>query len=171
MIKQEVRYSANGLCAEKNTQQAVAFRIQKRNNKDRKFAFIVHPECLSLFERVIDRQVSQGRHTLLYVSGEGFVEIDRLFVMEPPDFLTFICPASSNSQEKFNLLVSKIDRWMSDRFITTIISTQSARQDSMLASLSKQDLAQKLRKISSQLVWVDDEIDLSAILSALRFQK
>ena len=171
MIRQGVRLSTNGFCAEKNTQQALAFRIQKRNNKDRRFAFIVHPECLSLFERVIDRHVSQGQHTLLYVSGEGFVDVDRLFVMEPPDFLTFICPVFSKSSEKFDLLVSKVDRWMSDRFITTIISTRSGSQHSSLAGSSKQDLPQKLRKISSQLVWVDDEIDLSAILSALRFQK
>ena len=171
MTRRGVQIATNGFCAEKNTQQALAFRIQKRNNKDRKFAFIVHPECVSLFERVIDRNALQRKRTLLYVSGEGFVDADRLFVMEPPDFLTFICPVFSNSSGKFDLLVSKIDRWMSDRFITTIISTQPECQGSSFAGSSKHDLAQKLRKISSQLVWVDDEIDLSAILGALRFNE
>ena len=89
--------SLGGFCAERHSARATAFRIQKPNSSARSFAFVVHPLVVDLFSNTIHRAgANSTAQTLLYTSDEGFGEIDLLFTIEPPDFLTFVCPEQQN---------------------------------------------------------------------------
>ena len=102
----------------------------------------------------------------LYTSDEGFGEIDLLFTIQPPDFLTFVCPDSKIDDKQFASIISRVDRWMQDRFITTLICS---RDDTETGQHMASELIGDLRRISSQVVWVSDGRDLREVLTALRF--
>ena len=156
-----------GFCAERHSARATAFRIQKPNSSVRSFAFVLHPLVVDLFSNTIHRAgANSTTQTLLYTSNEGFGEIDLLFTIEPPDFLTFVCPESKIDDKQFASIISRVDRWMQDRFITTIICS---RNDTEPRRHMTSELIGDLRRISSQVVWVGDGRDLKEVLTALRF--
>ena len=159
--------STGGFCAERHSAQATAFRIQKPNSSARSFAFIVHPLLVDLFSHTIQcSRANSTTQTLLYTSDEGFGEIDLLFTIQPPDFLTFVCPDSKIDDKQFASIISRVDRWMQDRFITTLICS---RDDAEAGQHMASELIGDLRRISSQVVWVSDGRDLREVLTALRF--
>ena len=156
-----------GFCAERHSARATAFRIQKPNSSVRSFAFVLHPLVVDLFSTTIHHAgANSTAQTLLYTSNEGFGEIELLFTIEPPDFLTFVCPERKIDDNQFASIISRVDRWMQDRFITTIICS---RNDTEPRQHMTSELIGDLRRISSQVVWVGDGRDLKEVLTALRF--
>ncbi len=159
--------SPGGFCAERHSARATTFRIQKPNSSVRSFAFVVHPLVVDLFSNTIQRaHANLTKQTLLYTSDEGFGEIDLLFTIESPDFLTFVCPQCKIDDKRFASIISRVDRWMQDRFITTIICSCD---DEEAGQYMTSELIGDLRRISSQVVWVSDGHDLKEVLTALRF--
>ncbi|MDB2620042.1 hypothetical protein N9Y18_07335, partial [Litoricolaceae bacterium] len=65
-------------------------------------------------------------------------------------------------------IVARVDRWMRNRFITTVMVTPDRNETRLRTSTQ---LMGDLRRISSQLVWVNDGQDLKEVLTALRFFK
>ena len=87
------------------------FGYKKPNSSARSFAFIVHPLLVDLFSHTIQRACATSTaQTLLYTSDEGFGEIDLLFTIQPPDFLTFVCPDSKIDDKQFASIISRVDR-------------------------------------------------------------
>jgi hypothetical protein len=103
---------------------------------------------------------------VLFTSEGGFADVDLLFTIAPPDFLTFVCPDVSCDEKHFESIVARVDRWMRNRFITTVMVTPD-RNETRLRTSAR--LMGDLRRISSQLVWVNDGQDLKEVLTALRF--
>ena len=166
MTTRSLLQPAAGYCAEKNSVQALFYRIQKPNSENRTFAFIIHTDAVSMFEELTGETPEHERGAYLYLTGKGFVDLDDLFLGDSTDFFTFICKESSQLSKGFISLLARVDRWMNDRFITTIICASDQNQ---IAQNIGSGLVGKLRKISSQLVWVDDAQDLKEVLSALQF--
>jgi len=159
--------AANGFCAERHSAQATRFRIQKPNSSDRSFAFVVHPKVIDLFADCVQSEcVEPPTQAVLFTSDGGFDDVDLLFTIAPPDFLTFICPDVSSDEKHFESIVARVDRWMQHRFITTVMVSQD---QNITRSRTSAQLTGDLRRISSQLVWVNDGQDLREVLTALRF--
>jgi hypothetical protein len=157
----------SGFCAERHSAQANRFRIQKPNSSDRSFAFMVHPMVIDLFaDCVQSRYTESSSQAVLFTSEGGFADVDRLFTIAPPDFLTFVCPDVSCDEKHFESIVARVDRWMRNRFITTVMVTPDRNETRLRTSAQ---LMGDLRRISSQLVWVNDGQDLKEVLTALRF--
>ena len=157
----------SGFCAERHSAQANRFRIQKPNNSERSFAFVVHPMAIDLFaDCVQSRYAESSSQAALFTSEGGFADVDLLFTIAPPDFLTFICPDVSCDEKHFESIVARVDRWMRNRFITTVMVTPDRNETRLRTSTQ---LMGDLRRISSQLVWVNDGQDLKEVLTALRF--
>jgi hypothetical protein len=157
----------SGFCAERHSAQANRFRIQKPNSSDRSFAFVVHPMVIDLFaDCVQSRYTESSSQAVLFTSEGGFADVDRLFTIAPPDFLTFVCPDVSCDEKHFESIVARVDRWMRNRFITTVMVTPDRNETRLRTSAQ---LMGDLRRISSQLVWVNDGQDLKEVLTALRF--
>ena len=159
-----------GFCAERHSAQATQFRIQKPNSFGRSFAFVVHPRVVGLFADCVDcvqsEFVESPSQAVLFTSEGGFDEVDLLFTIAPPDFLTFICPDVSNDEKHFESIVARVDRWMRHRFITTVMVSQ---QRNVARSPTSAQLMGDLRRVSSQLVWANDGQDLKEVLTALQF--
>ena len=157
----------SGFCAERHSAQAVQFRIQKPNSSERSFAFVVHPSVIGLFADCVQSEcVESPSQAVLFTSEGGFDDVDLLFTIAPPDFLTFICPDVSSDEKHFESIVARVDRWMQHRFITTVMVSQ---QRDVTRSPTSAQLMVDLRRISSQLVWANDGQDLKEVLTALRF--
>ena len=157
----------SGFCAERHSAQATRFRIQKPNSSDRSFAFVVHPKVIDLFADCVQSEcVEPPTQTALYTSDRGFDDVDLLFTIAPPDFLTFVCPDISSDEKHFESIVARVDRWMQHRFITTVMVSPD---QNVAKSRTSAKLMGDLRRISSQLVWVSDGQDLREVLTALRF--
>ena len=157
----------SGFCAERHSAQAAQFRIQKPNSSERSFAFVVHPRVIGLFADCVQSEyVESPSQAVLFTSEGGFDDVDLLFTIAPPDFLTFICPDVSSDEKHFESIVARVDRWMQHRFITTVMVDQ--QRDAKRSPMSVQ-LMVDLRRISSQLVWANDGQDLKEVLTALRF--
>ena len=157
----------SGSCAERHSARATQFRIQKPNTSERSFAFVVHPRVLGLFADCVRSElVDSPTHAMLFTSEAGFDDVDLLFTIAPPDFLTFICPDLSSDEKHFESILARVDRWMRHRFITTVIVSQ---ERNVARTLTSVQLMGDLRRISSQLVWANDGQDLKEILAALRF--
>ncbi len=157
----------SGFCAERHSAQATQFRIQKPNSSARSFAFVVHPRLIGLFADCVQSEcVESPSQAVLFTSEGGFDDVDLLFTIAPPDFLTFICPDVSVDEKHFESIVARVDRWMQHRFITTVMVSQ---QRAVKRSPTSVQLMVDLRRISSQLLWVDDGQDLKEVLTALRF--
>ena len=157
----------SGFCAERHSAQATRFRIQKPNSSDRSFAFVVHPKVIDLFADCVQSdRVELPTQTVLYTSDQGFDDVDLLFTIAPPDFLTFVCPDISSDEKHFESIVARVDRWMQHRFITTVMVSPD---QNVAKSRTSAQLMGDLRRISSQLVWVNDGQDLREVLTALRF--
>jgi hypothetical protein len=157
----------SGLCAERHSAQATRFRIQKPNSSERSFAFVVHPKAIDLFAVCVQSEcIESPTQAVLFTSDGGFDDVDLLFTIPPPDFLTFVCPDVSSDEKHFESIVARVDRWMQHRFITTVMV--SPDQNVTRSRISAQ-LMGDLRRISSQLVWVNDGQDLREVLTALRF--
>jgi len=157
----------SGFCAERHSAQANRFRIQKPNSSDRSFAFMVHPMVIDLFaDCVQSRYTESSSQAVLFTSEGGFADVDLLFTIAPPDFLTFVCPDVSCDEKHFESIVARVDRWMRNRFITTVMVTPDRNETRLRTSAQ---LMGDLRRISSQLVWVNDGQDLKEVLTALRF--
>jgi len=157
----------SGFCAERHSAQATRFRIQKPNSSDRSFAFVVHPKVIDLFADCVQSKcVEPPTQTALYTSDRGFDDVDLLFTIAPPDFLTFVCPDISSDEKHFESIVARVDRWMQHRFITTVMVSPD---QNVAKSRTSAQLMGDLRRISSQLVWVNDGQDLREVLTALRF--
>lgn len=157
----------SGFCAERHSAQATRFRIQKPNSSDRSFAFVVHPKVIDLFADCVQSEcVEPPTQTALYTSDRGFDDVDLLFTIAPPDFLTFVCPDISSDEKHFESIVARVDRWMQHRFITTVMVSPD---QNVAKSRTSAKLMGDLRRISSQLVWVNDGQDLREVLTALRF--
>jgi hypothetical protein len=62
-------------------------------------------------------------------------------------------------------VVRRLTRWMHNRFVTTLLWTNGEPVQDAHAS---PELIGELRSISSQLVWVEDAVDLEDILRAMR---
>jgi hypothetical protein len=62
-------------------------------------------------------------------------------------------------------VVRRLTRWMHNRFVTTLLWTNGEPVQDAHAS---PELIAELRSISSQLVWVEDAVDLEDILRAMR---
>ncbi|MEK9555292.1 MAG: hypothetical protein VXA68_09175 [Gammaproteobacteria bacterium] len=119
------------------------------------FANCVQSEC-----------VESPSQAVLFTSEGGFGDVDLLFSITPPDFLTFICPDVGSDEKHFESIVARVDRWMQHRFITTVMVSQ---QRDVKRSPTSAQLMVDLRRISSQLVWANDGQDLKEVLTALRF--
>jgi hypothetical protein len=157
----------SGFCAERHSAQATRFRIQKPNSSERSFAFVVHPKVIDLFADCVQSEcVELPAQTVLYTSDGGFDDVDLLFTIAPPDFLTFVCPDVSSDEKHFESIVARVDRWMQHRFITTVMVSPD---QNVTRSRTSAQLMGDLRRISSQLVWVNDGQDLREVLTALRF--
>jgi len=157
----------SGFCAERHSAQATRFRIQKPNSSERSFAFVVHPKVIELFaDCVQSERADPPTQTVLYTSEGGFDDVDLLFTIPPPDFLTFVCPDVSSDEKHFESIVARVDRWMQHRFITTVMVSPN---QNVTRSRTSAKLMGDLRRISSQLVWVNDGQDLREVLTALRF--
>ena len=157
----------SGFCAERHSAQATRFRIQKPNSSERSFAFVVHPMVIDLFaDCVQSRYAESSSQAALFTSEGGFADVDLLFTIAPPDFLTFVCPDVSCDEKHFESIVARVDRWMRNRFITTVMVTPDRNETRLRTSTQ---LMGDLRRISSQLVWVNDGQDLKEVLTALRF--
>ena len=157
----------SGLCAERHSARATQFRIQKPNSSERLFAFVVHPRMIGLFANCVGSEFAESpTHAVLFTSKEGFDDVDLLFTIAPPDFLTFICPDVSSDDKHFESILARVDRWMRHRFITTVIVGQ---ERNVARSPTSAQLMGDLRRISSQLVWANDGQDLKEVLTALRF--
>ena len=157
----------SGFCAERHSAQANRFRIQKPNSSERSFAFVVHSMVIDLFaDCVQSRYTESSSQAVLFTSEGGFADVDLLFTIAPPDFLTFVCPDVSCDEKHFESIVARIDRWMRNRFITTVMVTPDRNETRLRTSAQ---LMGDLRRISSQLVWVNDGQDLKEVLTALRF--
>ncbi|RPG20516.1 MAG: hypothetical protein CBB93_006215 [Oceanospirillales bacterium TMED33] len=157
----------SGFCAERHSAQATRFRIQKPNSSERSFAFVVHPKVMGIFTDCIGSDYSgPPSQAVLYTSDEGFGDVDLLFTITPPDFLTFVCPDAGCDEKHLDSVIARIDRWMQHRFITTIMVDLDR---SKTGSFTSDQLTGELRRISSQLVWVTDGQDLKEVLTALRF--
>ena len=157
----------SGSCAERHSAQATQFRIQKPNSSERSFAFVVHPKVISMFANCVQAEcVESPSQSVLFTSEAGFDDVDLLFTIAPPDFLTFICPVVGSDEKHFESIVARVDRWMQHRFITTVMVDQ--QRDAKRSPMSVQ-LMVDLRRISSQLVWANDGQDLKEVLTALRF--
>lgn len=157
----------SGFCAERHSAQATRFRIQKPNSSKRSFAFVVHPMVIDLFaDCVQSRYAESSSQAALFTSEGGFADVDLLFTIAPPDFLTFVCPDVSCDEKHFESIVARVDRWMRNRFITTVMVTPDRNETRPRTSTQ---LMGDLRRISSQLVWVNDGQDLKEVLTALRF--
>ena len=157
----------SGFCAERHSAKAAQFRIQKPNSSERSFAFVVHPRVIGLFADCVQSEcVESPSQALLFTSEGGFDDVDLLFTIAPPDFLTFICPDVSSDEKHFESIVARVDRWMQHRFITTVMVSQ---QRDVKRSPTSAQLIVDLRRISSQLVWANDGQDLKEVLTALRF--
>ena len=160
-------FVTSGFCAERHSAQATRFRIQKPNSSERSFAFVVHPEVIDLFADCVQSdRVELPTQTVLYTSEGGFNDVDLLFTIAPPDFLTFVCPDVSSDEKHFESIVARVDRWMQHRFITTVMVSPD---QNVTRSRTSAQLMGDLRRISSQLVWVNDGQDLREVLTALRF--
>ena len=160
-------FVTSGFCAEKHSAQATRFRIQKPNSSERSFAFVVHPKVIDLFADCVQSdRVELPTQTVLYTSEGGFNDVDLLFTIAPPDFLTFVCPDVSSDEKHFESIVARVDRWMQHRFITTVMVSPD---QNVTRSRTSAQLMGDLRRISSQLVWVNDGQDLREVLTALRF--
>ena len=160
-------FVTSGFCAERHSAQATRFRIQKPNSSERSFAFVVHPKVIDLFADCVQSdRVELPTQTVLYTSEGGFNDVDLLFTIAPPDFLTFVCPDVSSDEKHFESIVARVDRWMQHRFITTVMVSPD---QSVTRSRTSAQLMGDLRRISSQLVWVNDGQDLREVLTALRF--
>ncbi|MDC3032900.1 hypothetical protein OA249_02960, partial [Litorivicinus sp.] len=147
--------------------RATRFRIQKPNSSKRSFAFVVHPGVIGLFADCVRSEfVEFPTQAVLFTSEGGFDDVDLLFTIAPPDFLTFICPDMSSDEKHFESILARVGRWMRHRFITTVIVSQERNVARTPASAQ---LMGDLRRISSQLVWANDGQDLKEILAALRF--
>ena len=160
-------FVTSGFCAERHSAQATRFRIQKPNSSERSFAFVVHPKVIDMFADCVQSdRVELPIQTVLYTSEGGFDAVDLLFTIAPPDFLTFVCPDVSSDEKHFESIVARVDRWMQHRFITTVMVSPD---QSVTRSRTSAQLMGDLRRISSQLVWVNDGQDLREVLTALRF--
>ena len=119
----------SGFCAERHSAQATQFRIQKPNSSERSFAFVVHPRVIGLFADCVQSEfVESPSQAVLFTSEGGFDDVDLLFTIAPPDFLTFICPDVSSDEKHFESIVARVDRWMQHRFITTVMVSQQGRR-------------------------------------------
>jgi len=157
----------SGSCAERHSAQATQFRIQKPNSSERSFAFVVHPKVISMFANCVQAECMESpSQSVLFTSEGGFDDVDLLFTIAPPDFLTFICPVVGSDEKHFESIVARVDRWMQHRFITTVMVDQ---QRDVKRSPTSAQLVVDLRRISSQLVWANDGQDLKEVLTALRF--
>ena len=157
----------SGFCAERHSAQATRFRIQKPNSSDRSFAFVVHPKVIDLFVDCVQSEcIEPPTQTALYTSDRGFDDVELLFTIAPPDFLTFVCLDISSDEKHFESIVARVDRWMQHRFITTVMVSPD---QNVAKSRTSAQLMGDLRRISSQLVWVNDGQDLREVLTALRF--
>ena len=157
----------SGFCAERHSAQATRFRIQKPNSSERSFAFVVHPMVIDLFAECVQSRYAESlSQAALFTSEGGFADVDLLFTIAPPDFLTFVCPDVSCDEKHFESIVARVDRWMRNRFITTVMVTPDRNETRLRTSTQ---LMGDLRRISSQLVWVNDGQDLKEVLTALRF--
>ena len=157
----------SGFCAERHSAQATRFRIQKPNSSERSFAFVVHPMVIHLFADCVQSRYAESlSQAALFTSEGGFADVDLLFTIAPPDFLTFVCPDVSCDEKHFESIVARVDRWMRNRFITTVMVTPDRNETRLRTSTQ---LMGDLRRISSQLVWVNDGQDLKEVLTALRF--
>ena len=157
----------SGLCVERHSARATRFRIQKPNSFERSFAFVVHPGMIGLFADCVRSEfVESPTQTVLFTSEGGFDDVDLLFTIAPPDFLTFICPDVSSDDKHFESILARVDRWMRHRFITTVIVGQ---ERNVARSPTSAKLMGGLRRVSSQLVWANDSQDLKEVLTALRF--
>ena len=157
----------SGLCVERHSARATRFRIQKPNSSERSFAFVVHPGVIGLFADCVRSEfVDSPTQAVLFTSEGGFDDVDLLFTIAPPDFLTFICPDMSSDEKHFESILARVDRWMRHRFITTVIVSQ---ERNVARTPTSAELIGDLRRISSQLVWANDGQDLKEILAALRF--
>lgn len=157
----------SGLCVERHSARATRFRIQKPNSSERSFAFVVHPRVIGLFADCVRSEfVESPTQAVLFTSAGGFDDVDLLFTIAPPDFLTFICPDVSGDEKHFESILARVDRWMRHRFITTVIVSQ---ERNVVHSPTSAQLMGDLRRISSQLVWANDGQDLKEMLAALRF--
>ena len=160
-------FVTSGFCAERHSAQATRFRIQKPNSSERSFAFVVHPKVIDMFADCVQSdRVELPTQTVLYTSEGGFNDVDLLFTIAPPDFLTFVCPDVSSDEKHFESIVARVDRWMQHRFITTVMVSPD---QNVTRSRTSAQLMGDLRRISSQLVWVNDGQDLREVLTALRF--
>ncbi|MBL6809490.1 MAG: hypothetical protein ISQ57_02945 [Litoricola sp.] len=115
---------------------------------------------------VQSRYAESSSQAALFTSEGGFADVDLLFTIAPPDFLTFVCPDVSCDEKHFESIVARVDRWMRNRFITTVMVTPDWNETRLRTSTQ---LMGDLRRISSQLVWVNDGQDLKEVLTALRF--
>ena len=157
----------SGFCAERHSAQATRFRIQKPTSSERSCAFVVHHMVIDLFaDCVQSRYAESSSQAALFTSEGGFADVDLLFTIAPPDFLTFVCPDVSCDEKHFESIVARVDRWMRNRFITTVMVTPDRNETRLRTSTQ---LMGDLRRISSQLVWVNDGQDLKEVLTALRF--
>ncbi len=157
----------SGFCAERHSARATQFRIQKSNSSKRSFAFVVHPRVIGLFADCVQSEfVESPVQATLFTSEGGFDDVDLLFTITPPDFLTFICPDVSSDEKHFESILARVDRWMRHRFITTVIVGQ---ERNVVRSPTSAKLMGDLRRISMQLVWANDGQDLKEVLTALRF--
>ena len=155
----------SGLCVERHSARATRFRIQKPNSSKR--SFVVHPGMIGLFADCVRSEfVESPTQAVLFTSEGGFDDVDLLFTIAPPDFLTFICPDMSSDEKHFESILARVDRWMRHRFITTVIVSQ---ERNVARTPTSVQLMGDLRRISSQLVWANDGQDLKVILAALRF--
>ena len=157
----------SGFCAERHSAQATRFRVPTPDSSERSFAFVVHPMVIDLFaDCVQSRYAESSSQAALFTSEGGFADVDLLFTIAPPDFLTFVCPDVSCDEKHFESIVARVDRWMRNRFITTVMVTPDRNETRLRTSTQ---LMGDLRRISSQLVWVNDGQDLKEVLTALRF--
>jgi hypothetical protein len=96
----------SGSCAERHSAQATQFRIQKPNSSQRSFAFVVHPKVIGLFANCVQSEcVESPSQAVLFTSEGGFGDVDLLFSITPPDFLTFICPDVGSDEKHFESIV------------------------------------------------------------------
>jgi len=171
MMNGEPLMPVAGACATKHTAQALKFRIQQANSRQRSFAFVIHPECYPLFQSLrphlfgAKSSEQSNEATPVYLSSHGYIAVDTLFTADPPDFLTLIAPADPREREKFILVVRRLTRWMHNRFVTTLLWTDD---EPVQHAEACPELMGELRSISSQLVWVENEADLEEILRAMR---
>lgn len=168
MTELQIPATAGGYCAERHSARATAFRIQKPNSFSRSFAFVVHSKVANLFSDIVGAQhLAVDGQTYFYTPELGFADVEQLFTMAcPPDFLTILCPEIGWDEKQFCSVISRVDRWMHHRFITTIMISPAVREAPQKV---RNELMGELRHISSQLVWANDGQDLEEVLTALRF--